>query len=81
MFGADEQSGECARVARDHQGLSSAHSKVWRHHRRHKPPLGGGRLGREGDLGPAALRGIADNELGARAFDRCLHLFGGQRHR
>ena len=81
MFAAEEQSGECARVTQSHQGLRGAHLIGRLRHTGHKPPLGAGGFRGHRDVGPTALRGIADHELRPRAFEQCLHLFGGQRHR
>jgi len=75
------ESGQSSRVARGHQRLTGARLVGGLRHTGHKPPLGADGFRGQRDLGPTALRGIADHELGARAFEQCLHLFGGQRHR
>jgi hypothetical protein len=63
VFGAKEKSGKCARVAAGHQWLTGARLIAWLHHRGHKPPLGGGRLGGERDLCPTQLGDTADHPL------------------
>ena len=56
--GAGEKLGELAGVALGHQGLSGANLIALLHHRGYKPPLGGGLLGGERDVGPTPLRGV-----------------------